>query len=464
MKVALINPRAKNPKEIQQKCFAPLNLLYLASSLEASGHQLEVIDANALQLSEQQIGQKIRLFRPDLIGLSLLSEVLLPSFPLIQYVRGLYPQGQIVLGGAHANALPEQVLEEFPAADYVLVGESEQSLPQLCQVLKMRQDFSSVPGLYYRRAGRILSNQPALPVKDLDILAPPARYLVAREYKEKRYQMILVKQRPVDILLTSRGCPYRCRFCSNIAGEYRARSAENVLAELLLRRGQGIRNFDFADANFTFDRRRAMRIFALIKKEKLGISFRFKSRADSIDRELTREAKAAGAYLISLGMESGSQKMLERMGKGTKLEDNIKACQSVLQAGLKLNTGWIIGFPGETMQTIEETVKLIVKIKPTTANINLLVPYPGTAVYAEAKANQQLVGDWSVKQNSIPWVKLPWASSYAQLQGIVRQVRNKVYYRPFYLFNFAKEIIANANTHLARYAFQEACKSIGPRR
>ncbi|MFC1699994.1 hypothetical protein ACFL1I_08605, partial [Candidatus Omnitrophota bacterium] len=146
------------------------------------------------------------------------------------------------------------------------------------------------------------------------------------------------------------------------------------------------------------------------------------------------------------------------------LEDNIKACQSVLQAGLKLNTGWIIGFPGETMQTIEETVKLIVKIKPTTANINLLVPYPGTAVYAEAKANQQLVGDWSVKQNSIPWVKLPWASSYAQLQGIVRQVRNKVYYRPFYLFNFAKEIIANANTHLARYAFQEACKSIGPRR
>jgi len=275
-----------------------------------------------------------------------------------------------------------------------------------------------------------------------------------------------VKQRPVDSIVTSRGCPFRCRFCCNIAQAYRARSPHNVMEEIVSRYEEGIRNFDIADSNFTFDKERALAIFNLIKKERLKISFRIKSRSDSIDEELVKKAKEAGAYLISLGMESGSQKILDRMSKGTTVETGVRACDMVMKAGLKLNTGWIVGFPGETPETLEQTVTLITKIKPTTANLNILVPYPGTDVYKEAKENGTLVGEWSVENSFIPWVKLPWIKSYSHLETVARKARSRVYYRPHYMMSFTKEILCNFNGALACYAFQEARKTLSrlPRR
>ena len=147
------------------------------------------------------------------------------------------------------------------------------------------------------------------------------------------------------------------------------------------------------------------------------------------------------------------------MAKGTTIEKNVTACQVVMRQGVKLNTGWIIGCSSETEETVKQTVNLILKIKPTTANIGLLIPYPGTQFYEEARINKTLVGDWSIREAAFPWIKLPWVDSYADLQNLVRWVKNKVYYRPYYLFNFAKEIIGNANVTLARYALQESRKS-----
>ena len=161
-----------------------------------------------------------------------------------------------------------------------------------------------------------------------------------------------------------------------------------------------------------------------------------------------------------MGMESGSPTVLDRMIKGTSLEKSIRACKLVMEGGVKLNTGWIVGYPGETPETVKETVDVILKIKPTTANIGSLIPYPGTAVYDEAKANGTLVGDWSVNNDTIPWVKLPWTKSYADLQAMTQWAKNKVYFRPYYMYNFAKEIINSRNIWLAKYTLQEAAKSI----
>ena len=459
MKIILINPRSKNSNEILQKCFVPVNLTYLASSLLTNGYQVEIIDANALCLSDREIVKRVKVSEPDVVGISLLSEILPSIFRLVNSIKCSYPKAKIVGGGPHVNALPEEVLREFEEIDYLLVGEAEESIVQLCKALENKIDLKRVKGLYYREEGRIVNNGLAK-FPDIDSLNQPAKDLLRDEYERKRYYMILTRYRPVDTLITSRGCPFHCRFCCNARKEYRARSPENVLEEIITLYSRGIRSFDIADANFTLDRARAIAIFDLIKKEKLNISFRIKSRCDFIDEELVRKAKEAGAYLISLGMESGSQEILDRMNKGTKIEDNVRACKIVMDEGLKLNTGWIIGFPGETMETIEETLKLIVKIKPTTANINLLVPYPGTEVYEEAKIERRLVGDWSVKNGLVPWVKLPWVSSYSELLKIVQWVRNKVYYRPYYIFSFVKESLVNANFHLARYMVQEVCKSL----
>jgi len=455
LKVILINPCSKNPQAIQQKCFPPVDLLYLAKALIQSGYSVEVIDANALGLTHEEVGKKVEFAQPDLIGIPVLSEILTPVYRLITNLKSCSPNAKIVVGGPHANTLPEKVLEEFAAVDYLLKGEAEKSIVQLCQAIEGKIDLSSVKGLYFRQEGNIIANQPAECINVIDSLGFPAKDLLDSVYRENKYYMILVKERPIDSLITSRGCPFNCHFCCNTASDYRARSPENVLEEIRVSYTKGIRNFDIADANFTYQRERAMIIFEMIIKEGLKISFRFKSRTDSIDRELVEKAREAGAYLISLGLESGSQRVLERMNKGTNVEKSVQACNIVMKAGLKLNTGWIIGYPGEDHHTIQETVKLILKIRPTTANIGALIPYPGTEVYEQAKAEKTLIGNWSVKNESLPWVKLPWIKEYADLKRYVQWARRKVYYRPYYIFNFSKEIIKNCNSLLGRYALQE---------
>ncbi len=460
MKVVLVNPRSMNPEEIQQKCFAPLSLMYLASSLRKEGHEPHIIDANAWGLTDQDVARRAADEKPALIGVPLLSDIFIQTHHLIEHIKAACPEARIVAGGPHATALPRKVLDEFRDVDFVLSGESEKSLPALCAALDAHRDPSGVPGLSHRKDGEVRVTEPAPPVEDVDALPAPARDLLRREYDRKRYYIVLARQRPVETIVTSRGCPFQCRFCCNAHRRYRARSPESVLEEITERYSYEIRQFDFADANFTFDRDRAMAVFRGIKKEGLGISFRLKSRTDRIDEELVREARDAGAYLISLGMESGSQDILDRMNKRTDIGMNVKACETVMKAGLKLNTGWVIGFPGETPETVAETVDLIVNTRPTTANITILVPYPGTNVYEEAKAAGTLRGDWSVDQEAVPWVKLPWLKSYAHLEETLKKARNRVYYRPYYVFSFMKEILGNANLMLARYAFQELMKSL----
>ena len=361
--------------------------------------------------------------------------------------------------------MPEKVLRENESIDMVLTGECEDSLVMLCRAIAGKAEIEDVPGLYFRGKDGVVekSDQDGSRLKTFNGVRPRARQLLAREYESRKYYMVLVKQRPVETLLTSRGCPFQCRFCSNIPGRFRPRSPDSVMNEIVLRYDAGIRNFDIADANFTFDAGRALDIFDLIIKEKIKISFRFKSRTDGISREIVDKSRQAGAYLISLGMESGSQVMLDRMHKKTKLATNIQACEAVRKAGLKLNTGWIVGFPGETEETIEETTRLIVKLKPTTANVGRLVPYPGTLVYEQSKANKTLVGDWTVAGDAgpaVPWVRLPWIDSLGTLEAVTQSVINKVYYRPHYMLSFGKAILVNFNLTLAKYAAQEARKSI----
>jgi len=156
LKIILINPRSKNPDEAQQKCFAPINLLYLASSLLEAGHQVDVIDANALGLSDEDVAEKTKSLRPDLIGVSLLSEVFIQAHTMVKRIHLACPTAKIVLGGPHAGAFPEKVMEEFKEVNYVLTGESERSIIHLCKFLDNKIPADQVKGMYYREDGKIL--------------------------------------------------------------------------------------------------------------------------------------------------------------------------------------------------------------------------------------------------------------------------------------------------------------------
>lgn len=157
-------------------------------------------------------------------------------------------------------------MQECPEIDYVLKGEAEAAIQKLCLAQEKKQGFSGIKGMLFRESGFIKDNGLSDAVSDLDKLAPPARELVEALYDSRKYYIVLTRQRPVETIITSRGCPFQCRFCCNTTKAYRGRSPENVVEEIASRYARGIRVFDIADANFTFDRERAMKIFRLIKR------------------------------------------------------------------------------------------------------------------------------------------------------------------------------------------------------
>jgi len=459
--VLLITPRSTYVNEIAQKVYPPLNLLYLAASLREKGYAASVLDANAMRMSDEEITGAVREASSALVGIPLYSEILRQVRALARLAKSA-SACKLVFGGPHASAVPGQVLTQFPEADFLLTGEAEETLPRLTGAVRDHRPMDDIPGLWHRRGSQMVQITARAGRPDIDRIPPPARDLVEEPYRRKRYYTIMVRTRPVDTIMTSRGCPFRCHFCYNNNYQYRGRSPESVLDELTRIRERGIRNVEIVDDHFTTDRSRAMRIFDLVIQEKLGISFRIKSRVDVVDEELLRKARRAGAYLISYGMESGVQRLLDAMNKRTRLEDNARACQLTRRLGMSVHSSWIVGYPGETPETIQQTVDFIVKIKPTTANVAVLRPYPATVVYLQAKEAGTLEGDWHPDTALMPWVRLPWTRSKRDLDLVVNRCWRRIYYRPHYVLSFGGQILRNANLNLARYAAQELRRTIRP--
>jgi radical SAM superfamily enzyme YgiQ (UPF0313 family) len=460
--VLLITPRSTYVHEIAQKVYPPLNLLYLAASLRQHGFAVDVLDANAWRISDVEIEQQIRDRRPALVGIPVYSEILSQVRTLTRLAKA-GGAARVVLGGPHAAAVPDKTLGYFPNADFILCGEAEETLPALARSLDRPEQWNRIPGLWYRAGSELHMNACAAERPDVDRLPLPARDLVDAAYRASRYYAIMVRNRPVDTIMTSRGCPFRCNFCYNMDHRYRGRSPEAVLDELVRIRDRGIRNVEIVDDHFTADRARAMRVFDLVIRERLGIRFRIKSRVNVVDEELLARARQAGAYQVSYGAESGVQRILDAMNKKIRVEHIATACEMTRRAGLATHTSWVLGYPGETPETIDQTIDCIVRIKPTTANVAVLRPYPETTVYREAKEAASLEGDWHPDAESYPWVRLPWTRSKKELDAVVKKAMRRIYYRPHYVVAFGREIVSNANWNLARYAIQELRRTLVPR-
>ena len=461
MKVLLVNPRDLHIDEVRQKCYPPLNLLYLTAALQQAGIEVGLIDANAFEFRDSRIARLAAAYAPDLVGLPLLAETAPQVYRIVEAIHRASPRARFVLGGPTASAWPEWTLKNFECVDYVISGEGERPLVKLCHVLDGRARADEVQGLSWRECFSIRHTPPAAYERNVDAFPTPAREVVADAYERKKYYTLLVRERPTDTITTTRGCPFRCAFCYNTSVAYRKRSREGVMDELVGIYERGIRHVEFVDDNFTLDRKHAMGILSAIIKERMRIQIVIKSRVNAVNPELLRLAKRAGVYQVSYGMESGVQAMLDRMRKGVKVADNERANRLTKDAGINSHSSWFFGYPGETPETIEQTIDFVVRIKPTTANFGVFRPYPATQAYIEAEQAGTLVGDWSPTSHYVPWVRLPWTGSRSDLEAWARVAQRRVYFRPYYAYNLTKQIVANANVTMARYAWQEAMKAAG---
>jgi radical SAM superfamily enzyme YgiQ (UPF0313 family) len=366
--------------------YFPLGVGYLAAYLQRFGHRVRIFQPEGDRDLDASLLKELERFAPNLVGIS----VMTPSYPEAVRLSDLikaHHACRTVLGGHHVSAVGESVLLESASTDFAVVGEGEETLRELAEALERgATDLSAVRGLIWREIGsQIRRNPPRDVIQDLDSLPFPARNLV--DMNRFRLHSYIDFGKKSATMITSRGCPFKCIFCSSwltMGTRYRYRSVGNVLEEIReVVECFGVDHLVFEDDTLTLRRDRVLDLCAALEEMPNRPSWYCLSRADAMDYALAKRMKAAGCKMVAFGIESGSPEILERIGKKislSKAEEAVKACA---RAGLRSQCTFIVGFPWDTAQTMRMTLEAAKRINPTIAIFFPLVPYPGTRVFQE---------------------------------------------------------------------------------
>jgi radical SAM superfamily enzyme YgiQ (UPF0313 family) len=327
----------------------------------------------------------------------------------------------VVIGGSHASALPELTLDETQA-DYIVIGEGELSFLELVNRIERNESVDNIKGIVSKTNKTLLKRDL---IENIDLLPFPDWVQVDPRYYKKAPHGGLIKSFPVAPITSSRGCPYSCTFCASPSfwdRRIRFRSPENVVDEIeYLVKGFGVKEIHFEDDNLTLKRNHIEDICRLILKRNLKINWATPNgvRADTLDRELLKLMKKSGCYFIAFGIESGSQDILNRIKKKTSLETIEKAANLARKMGIITQGFFIFGLPGETEQTIKETIRFAKRIALDKAQFLLLDVLPGSELWEELTREHALSWDYHSYQEAT-WVpprldkeKLNKAPSYA---------------------------------------------------
>jgi len=355
MKIVLINPPSSFL--IDQKVFPPLSILYLAAVLRENGYNTEAIDLGFYEDWEKRLEE----IRADFIGLTSTTPQALNLEKIYKTLRKNNSEAFFVIGGNHATAFPEKFIEM--GFDSVIVGEGENAILELANKL--------IEG---KKPEKIIK-KPF--IEDIDAIPFPARDLIPiKDYE------FLIGGKNATTVMTSRGCPFRCTFCSNnVWGKtVRQRSSKNVIEEVKeLKEKYGFKRIMFFDDTFIINRKRVFEICDGLKE--IGIKWRCFIRSNLVDNEMLKKMKDSGCVEVGVGIESGSQKILDIIKKDTTVEMNSNVIKMCKKIGLIAKAFIMLGLPGETHETLEETKKWILKTKPDKYDLTIYMPYAQSEIW-----------------------------------------------------------------------------------
>jgi len=374
VKIALVQPPPRSEFDRHWARFPGLGIAYVASSLRAAGHQLELLDGKLAHLTVEEIVTRVRDGRPDLVGITCMTVEYPRAVDIARRIKDDRADVPIVVGGAHVNAVGRQALEEGAGFDYACVGEGEHLACELADALERAVDPSAIPGLVSRNGNEIVTAPSRPPPGDYDVLPFPA------------WDMF----RPVDTLplITHRGCPFQCVFCSHNSGfKPRYRTPANVLDEVeeILERYRPTR-IRIEDETFGLHMGRTKAILEGIISRGFHRQVRFsaQTRVDRVDEEFMRLLKTANFETLELGVETGNSDMLRKIKKGITLEQVERAVALAKVNGLRVWCKFILGHPDETRATIRDTIDFIAKINPHQLSVSIMTPFPGTPIHEMA--------------------------------------------------------------------------------
>ena len=374
--LVLVRPWLQTSSEKHWAKMAPLGMGYLASSCISQGIGTAVVDAKLEgYTSLNQTPDAIKMYNPRYVGISAATVEFSSAIRLSTALRRWNKDIKVVLGGVHVNALPRESLEQATDADYVISGEAELELPGL---LSNGNDPAQIKGIFWRLGDAVIEGPPRSLMEDITGLPFPAWHLFP---KMKTYSII-----------TERGCPYDCVFCSqNMGRKLRTRPVEQVVEEIKWL----IKDFNpeeiwFQDETFGINQDRAAEILGRVAEINSGRGIRFhaQTRVDRVSSDFTGSMKKAGIEYLELGVESGDRKVLENSKKAIEISKVREAVSFARRDGLKIWLKFIIGLPGENEASVRKSIDLATELNPDRLSISTIVAYPGSRIFEWAKSGK----------------------------------------------------------------------------
>ena len=376
----------------------PIGIFCLASALNDAGHKVRIKDFEKDGEGIEHIELFLKRNRAPVYGVTATTATRFGAIEAARAIKRLYPDSKVIAGGPHFSTCAEDSLRTIPEIDIVVRGEGDYILVELLRVFESNVPFSEVAGISFRENSTILHNPDAPPITDLDAL-PVYQDFDYQEYRETLF--VLEKKVPAISILTSRGCPYQCIFCSVNNSGYRFRSPEKVVdeIELWLKKFPFIKGINFFDLTFTANVQHAKNVCNEIIERNLKIMWWAESRVN-IDLELLKLMKRSGCVALSAGVESGSPRVLQRISKAItipQVKEFTEKCKSV---GIRPSLFFMVSFPDETKEDLRLTKNLINELLPHTKDITMSATsiYPGTRLEKIARENKILENTFSWSQ------------------------------------------------------------------
>ena len=435
MKVLLIKPN-----NLSDHIQPSLGLAYLAQGIRKD-HDVEIIDCIKDHIPPEEFGSMIlRRHQPDLVGIQCYTFDIRNVRLILKSIKETNPKIITVVGGAHISSDPEAAFRNLEKhLDFGFAGEAEIGFPIFCNQLSSgKTDFDVVPGLIWKREDKIILNPQAME-QEIDNLGDPAWDLIHPEIYPESQHGAFFKKFPIAPIITTRGCPYACTFCSApiLSGKkLRHHSLNYILRNIkTLHHQHGIREFHIVDDNFTQNIEYAKEIVRGIIGLNLDISLAMPNgiRMDYLDDELLILLKEAGLYIVSVAIESGNDSILKQMKKGTTVLKIHQDIARIHKHNLDIAAFFILGFPGETLETIQDTIDLSLKLPLLRANYFTYLPLPGTESYRRLEETGEL--------KKVDWDNFYFMSAAYTPKGISRKRLLKLKKKAFLKFHLRPIIL-----------------------
>lgn len=434
MKVLFVNPPQTASKYKFMGVIAPpLGIAYMAGVLQENNIDVEILDASAEDMDFKDVEKELLKRKPDLVALTALTPTIGRALETAQVVKETLPDSIVVMGGYHPTFNFIETLED-ENVDIVIRGEGEYIMLNLVQALENQSSLHDVKGIVFedKNSKEIVVNPEAPLIQDLDELPFPALNLLPM----KKYRLLDMDTH-MTTMITTRGCPMQCSFCSSAAmhgKKIRERSVENIVDEIeYLKTNYDIDTIAFMDDTFTLKKRKVMAICDEILKRNIEIMWGCTSRVDTLDEKLLKKMKEAGCITIFIGVESADQQQLDNMCKNTTIAKIENAFKIAHKLKIRTIASVALGMPGDTKEIMNKTVKFVHKLKPDYAIYSLATPYPGTRFYKEAfEKNLIKIKDWS-KYTLITPILETIDCSLNDMRKIQAKAFMKFYLRPHYI-------------------------------